>query len=481
MRILSLIFLFFLCGNLSAQKVEWYSTTQSAPWAKQKAKVERQGKSPRHADAESNASQACLVIDPARRLQLITGIGGCFNEMGWDALNALPAAERDAVMQAIFGPQGAAFEYCRLPMGANDFAMSFYSSADVAQDFDLVNFNIDRDRYILIPYIKAARQVNPALRIWASPWCPPAWMKTNNHYASAIRPADQRDVNGLHPHEAIAEFSTGFRMEEGYLKTYAEYFARFIKAYEAEGLPLECIHVQNEPCSNQVFPSCKWRTEDLTFFLGAYLGPTLERQGIRTDIYFGTINTANADYVRYALQDARASKYIKGVGFQWDGKKSIPAIHREYPHLRLMQTETECGDGANTWAYAEYTWGLMKHYFTHGINSYHYWNMILPSPGISPWGWNQNSMVSIDKEKGTVTYNPEFYLMKHLSHYVKTGAHRLETPEDRNLLAFVNPDGTVVLLAANVNDTPETLRVRIGEQEVMLTLAPHSFNSVRWR
>lgn len=80
--------------------------------------------------------------------------------------------------------------------------MSFYSSADVAGDFDLVNFNIDRDRYILIPYIKAARQINLNLRIWASPWCPPAWMKTNNHYASAIRPSGEKDVNGLAPAEA---------------------------------------------------------------------------------------------------------------------------------------------------------------------------------------------------------------------------------------------------------------------------------------
>ena len=366
-------------------------------------------------------------------------------------------------------------------MGANDFAMSFYSSADVAGDFNLVNFNIDRDRYILIPYIKAARQINPDLRIWASPWCPPPWMKTNNHYASAVRPSGEKDVNGLLPREAIAEFSTGFRMEEGYLKTYADYFARFIKAYEAEGLPLECIHVQNEPCSNQVFPSCKWRTEDLTFFLGHYLGPTFERENIKTDIYFGTINTSNPDYVRTALRDEQAAKYIKGVGFQWDGKKAIPTIHCEYPNLNLMQTETECGNGANSWDYAEYTWNLMKHYFSNGINSYHYWNMILPTPGISPWGWNQNSMVSIDKKQQTVKYNPEFYLMKHLGHFVQTGAYRLETPSDKNMLAFVNPDGTITAIVANVTDNEEIMCVKVREQRVTLTLPPHSFHTVSWK
>jgi glucosylceramidase len=270
-------------------------------------------------------------------------------------------------------------------------------------------------------------------------------------------------------------------MEEGYLKTYADYFARFIKAYEAEGLPLECIHVQNEPCSNQVFPSCKWRTEDLTFFLGHYLGPTFERENIKTDIYFGTINTSNPDYVRTALRDEQAAKYIKGVGFQWDGKKAIPTIHREYPNLNLMQTETECGNGANSWDYAEYTWNLMKHYFSNGINSYHYWNMILPTPGISPWGWNQNSMVSIDKKQQTVKYNPEFYLMKHLGHFVQTGAYRLETPSDKNMLAFVNPDGTITAIVANVTDNEETMCVKVREQRVTLTLPPHSFHTVSWK
>ena len=140
MRFISLILLLLLCGNISAQKVEWYSTTQAAPWAKQKVKPER------------NDTGNGVVLDATKRLQLITGIGGCFNEMGWDALNLLSAAERETVLQAIFGKEGACFEYCRLPLGANDFAMSFYSSADVAGDFDLVNFNIDRDRYIPVSY-----------------------------------------------------------------------------------------------------------------------------------------------------------------------------------------------------------------------------------------------------------------------------------------------------------------------------------------
>ena len=215
--------------------------------------------------------------------------------------------------------------------------------------------------------------------------------------------------------------------------------------------------------------------------MGHYLGPTFERENIKTDIYFGTINTSNPDYVRVALRDEQAARYIKGVGFQWDGKKAIPTIHREYPNLNLMQTETECGNGANSWDYAEYTWNLMRHYFSNGINSYHYWNMILPTPGISPWGWNQNSMVSIDKKRHIVKYNPEFYLMKHLGHFVQTGAYRLKTPSDKNMLAFVNPDGAITAIVANVTDNEETMCVKVRRQRVTLTLPPHSFHTVSWK
>lgn len=290
-------------------------------------------------------------------------------------------------------------------------------------------------------------------------------MKTNNHYASAVRPSGEKDVNGLLPREAIAEFSTGFRMEEGYLKTYADYFARFIKAYEAEGLPLECIHVQNEPCSNQVFPSCKWRTEDLTFSWGIIWDRLLS--GKISKLIFILELSIRPIRIMCALLCGmnRQLSTLKAL-VSVDGKKAIPIIHREYPNLNLMQTETECGNGANSWDYAEYTWNLMKHYFSNGINSYHYWNMILPTPGISPWGWNQNSMVSIDKKQQTVKYNPEFYLMKHLGHFVQTGAYRLETPSDKNMLAFVNPDGTVSVIVANVTDTEETMSIEIGDRKL---------------
>lgn len=448
-----------------AGNVEWYASTPDAQWVKQNVKIDK------------SAVDAGIVLDNAPVKQTVKGIGGCFNEMGWDALQSLSADDRNAVMKALFGPEGAAFDYCRLPLGANDFSLSYYSMDDVAEDFNLVNFNIDRDRYLLIPYIRAAREVNPDLKIWASPWCPPAWMKTNRHYASSVVGWGD-DTNGLLSHQANADNSTAFTMTDRYLRTYAQYFLKFAKAYAAEGLPLDCIHVQNEPCSNQVFPSCKWRPEDLTYFFGKFLGPAFEEAGMDTKLYYGTINTSDPEYVRTALRDPDASKYLSGVGFQWDGKNSIPVIHSENPDLDLMQTESECGNGENTWDYAEYTWNLIKHYFTNGVSSYNYWNMILASPSISPWGWRQNSMVLVDRENGTYSFTPEFYVMKHLGHYVHAGAQLLETPADANILAFRNPDNSVAVLLSNPTDQSSTTTVTVGGKTLPVKMAPHSFNTV---
>ncbi len=455
-----------ICAMLAtaafAQKVESYTSTQQNGWEKQKVEVSR------------NISSKAIELNKNDKAQEVKGIGGCFNEMGWDALQILPAERQQEVINALFSPDGVAFDYCRIPLGANDFSLSYYSYDDTADDFGLQNFNISRDRYILIPYIKAAMKVNPSLRVWASPWTPPAWMKTNNHYAST--PHDK--YNGLPKERAIADKSTGFKMQDGYLSTYADYFVKFINAYADEGIKISAVCPQNEPCSNQIFPSCKWRPEDLVYFVGRYLGPTFEKNNVDADIIFGTINTSDPNYVRTAMNDADASKYVNGAGFQWDGKKAIPVIHEEYPDLMLMQTETECGDGHNSWDYAEYTWDLMRHYFVNGANSYNYWNMILPRPGVSPWGWNQNSMVTIDKATKEVTFNPEYYLMKQLSHNVRTGAYRLNTPADSDMIAFENPDGSVAVIMGNRTDNENPVEFALDGKNYSTVLRPHSFTSI---
>lgn len=421
-------------------------------------------------------NEATAGIFKVRRTyeQTIDGFGAVFNELGYDACQMLSKENRDAIMREFYSEDGLNFSICRVPIGANDYARSWYSLDDTPGDFAMKDFNIDRDKTTLIPYINEALRIRPDMKIWASPWCPPAWMKVNNHYA--CRPAG---VNDLSPDKTGKENHTQFIMEEKYLEAYALYFAKFIETYQDEGIAIYAVHVQNEPNSCQNFPSCIWTAKALNIFIGQYLGPMFEKRGLDAEIWLGTIERPYVEKVDTVLSDQDSKKYVKGVGFQWAGKKCISGVHEKYPAMKLMQTESECGNGTNDWSAAEYTWSLMKHYMENGANAYMYWNTILDETGSSMWGWKQNSLVSVHSQTGEINRHPEYYLMKHLSHYVKPGAHRLVTPEGFNFgLLFENPDGKIVGLLVNTNDEDHEICIEADNNIYTFKLNAHSMNTL---
>lgn len=460
-------------GRAFAQtSVEWVATTAAASWVRQPAPQPAPAAGP--ADAEVRLTQPQQTID---------GFGGCFNELGWTALSALPAAGREQVLRELFAPGvGASFTICRLPVGANDFSRDWYSYDETPGDFALKNFSIAPDEQTLIPFIKSAQRYNAGLKLWASPWSPPTWMKTNHHYAEAAVTAEVRQQmpgadNGLRPEQVGREGSNLFIQEDKYLAAYALYFAKFIDAYRQQGIQVGMVMPQNEFNSAQVFPSCTWTAGGLARFVGGYLGPQMRPRGV--DVFFGTMERANEALVDTALHDARSGPFIKGVGFQWAGKGAIAGIHRRYPNLTLYQSEQECGDGQNDWQYCVYTWSLMKHYLSTGANAYLYWNIALKQGGVSRWGWRQNSLVTVDETARTYHFNYEYYLLKHLSHYVQPGARRLTTSGAfADLLAFQNPDQSVVIMAQNEGAENRPLRIKVGGQVLAPVLAGNSFNTL---
>lgn len=407
--------------------------------------------------------------------QWIRGWGGCFNELGWVAMEGLSTAKRAEILASLYGPSGLRFTLGRVPVGANDYAADWYSHDEVKDDFDLKHFSIQRDRQRLIPFLQAAKALEPGLSLWASPWCPPSWMKTNGHYACKPSPR----FNDLKPENSGGEMRTQFRMEAPYLKSYAGYLAKFAQAYAAEGLPIQALHVQNEFNSCQVFPSCVWEPRDLATFIGGYLGPRFERERLSTELWLGTVERPHFERIQTILEDPAARRYVGGVGFQWAGKDGIALVHRQYPRLPLVQTETECGNGANSWADAEYTFRLIRHYLGHGAEAHMAWNMVLEQGGISRWGWVQNALITVDKATGAVQWNPEYHLFRHFSAFVQPGARRLATTgQDAEMLAFRNPDGATVLVFANTGDTERTLRVRVRRQDLQVTLPAHAFSTL---
>ncbi len=428
--------------------------------------------------SHSTEDGADAEIFTHQKLQVVEGFGGCFNELGWEQLVTLSEKERGQILYDLFDQQdGCKFNLCRMPIGANDYAVDWYSHNEYDGDLAMKHFSIDRDRQRLIPYIQAVQKIAPDLKIWASPWCPPSWMKTNHHYACS-----PGAVNDLEPEGAGKEMETQFRMEPEMLEAYALYFSKFVQAYEQEGIPVTAVHVQNEPNSCQVFPSCVWRPEDLAFFIGKYLGPRFKKDSLATDIFLGTVERPQIERVSAVLDDPEAQKYVRGVGFQWAGKGAIPDVQQRYPEMRLIQSETECGNGSNDWAAAEHTWNLIHHYFNHGANAYMYWNMVLDETGKSQWGWKQNSMITVDNTSGTITYNPEFYLMKHLSYFIKPGAVKLATSgEFDQLLAFENLDGEVIVVTYNNSPESKELKLKIENQMVISEMPPYSFNTCKMR
>lgn len=281
------------------------------------------------------------------------------------------------------------------------------------------------------------------------------------------------------------------------MQAYADYFVKYITAYGREGIEIEQVHVQNEPVANQKFPSCMWTGEELGAFIRDYLGPAMERAGLSTELWLGTINAPGCDYHRLifdkwatedydyfantVLMDPEAARYITGVSYQWGGKIAIQRTFESWwPRFRLMQSENECGFGDNTWEYARYVWTMLKHYIGNGAESYLYWNLVLEPMGVSTWGDPQNAMITACPNTGEVVYNPDFYVMKHFSSVIQRGAVRLGAAGAfaGDSLVFRNPDGSLVLELFNPFDKV----VRVGYREAGITrlfdLEPKSVNSI---
>lgn len=408
-------------------------------------------------------------------------------------------------MKELFVPgYGANFSVCRMPLGANDFSLNWYSYDETDGDFDMRNFSIANDEKTLIPFIKSALLYNPALRIWASPWSPPTWMKYNKHYASRssagmremiekmirarggdpknpgtglAKMLDPQYQNDLPVEREGKEGTNMFIQDDKYLKAYALYFTKFIAEYKKQGINISEVMPQNEFNSAQNFPSCCWKASGLNNFIGKFLGPVMKEQGV--GLLFGTMERPKEALVDTILTDAESSRYVQGVGFQWAGKDALPGIARRYPNLKFYQSEQECGDGNNDWKGALHSWDLMKHYLNNGVSVYEYWNTSLVKGGISRWGWSQNSLVVVDAEAKTFRYTNEYYLLKHASHFIQKGARKLETSGKYNdLLAFVNPDRSIIIVIANQDSAEKVVNIKTGSLVYSPRLQANSFSTL---
>lgn len=427
-------------------KVDDYSGLTSGTWARLN---DQPGQNPR---------QAHVVIDSQRTFQTFQGTGAAFSEIGGRSLGQLDTADQDQVMAKLFDVEkGAGFTNCRLPIGSSDFALSAYSLNDHEGDYEMKHFSLERDHEYLIPFIKKASKYSDNLKLHASPWSPPAWLKTNKDF-----------VNGG---SLIDDDKT--------YKAYATYLAKYVKAYQEEGFDINKLLIQNEPDSGSCFPTCVMEPDQMAKFAVEYLKPEFTQSNLDTEIWAGTFRTITGLQADDCMAHDECREIIDGVGFQYALPEHIYDFTRSYPEVKIMHTETPCYQGENTWAQAIALFNHFVSFMNVGCQVFSYWNMILDEKSESTWGWKQNSLVTI-KDNKDILYNPDFYVMEMFAKNIRPGAKRIQCLcLLKESIAFINPDGSIVLFISNLNDQAIDSVVTIDGSDYEFTLEGSSMMALR--
>lgn len=488
----TIILSFLLSGSLAlqAQSVTKYTTTEKTTWQKSKATL---------ASKANGTLVATINGDEAGTT--FRAWGTTFNELDWDAFNLLSRDDQDEVMRNLFAPDGDLhFTHGRVSMNANDYARSWYQCDDVEGDLSLKHFNIERDKQNIIPLARAAQKYCPQLQLFMSPWSPPAWMKINQDYCvlsspynkqskekdyllydGAVDPDEMKlmgDRNGVFPRRLATQ--DYFIQDPRYLQSYANMFCRFIDLYAEQGLPITKVMYQNEAYSYTPYPGCAWTAEGTLRFNNQYLAPTLRQQHPEVELWIGTFNTNRLDYVQKIIDDPTLQSNVKGIATQWECRENLPQLKEHYPKLRLMMSESECGNGSMDWRAGEHTFFLLSDNLGNGCDEYYNWNFILTDNGQSTWGWTQNALIQVDSKTRQKRYTAEYYAYKHFCQFVAPGTQIIAyggRDHSRTPVVVFRDGQRLIVTAGNLTNEKADLCVNIKGKYLNITAQPHSFNT----
>ena len=407
------------------------------------------------------SGNATVTVNDATTMKTFEGFGGAFNELGWNYLSMLSAADRDHAIKLLFDANdGAHFVMGRIPIGASDYALQRYTDDETANDTSLSSFSITQDMKYLIPYIKAAQAVNSNIRFWASPWTPPTWMKANTGTVNSTSCA--RVGGTAFDGECMQDNATN-------LTTLAQYFVKWVQAYAGQGITIETVAPQNEPNYAQGYPSALWASPLYTKFVGQYLGPAFSSAGLSTKIMLGTNSNGNAgtdpSVVTTVMGDATAKGLVKVIGLQWgmlDNYVANPGSFDQY-NLPIWATEHKCGNypfqttpkyvepAPNDQAYGVESWGYIRNAIKAGVTAYNAWNMVLDVLGKgndTVRQWSQDALLIVNTTSKTLAVTPAYYVFRHVSQYVQPAA-KVVAVSGGDAIAFKNPDGSIVAIMYN--------------------------------
>ena len=443
---------------------------------------------------QSPSTAPTVVVDPTQTFQTMQGFGGAITDSSASVLYTLPPAQRAHTMASLFSPiAGDGLDYLRQPIGGSDMvATAPYTYDDLPAgqtDYAMKDFSIAHDQAQILPLLREAEHLNPHLQVIASPWSPPAWMKTGDSLIGGRLVATPQTY-----------------------QAYALYLVKFIEAYQANGVHVNAITVQNEPQNRTpgTYPGTdmpSWQEEAVI----EDLGPMLKAAHLNTEIFAydhnwsehpndiastppdetGDIN----DYPQQVL-NSPAAKWISGIALHcyYGDPSAGTTLHNEYPNMQIFEDEcsgSESADPSDTfsdtlkWHSRNLEIGSTRNWSSTVIN----WNIALdPTNGPHVGGCATCTGILTIGPGDTVTPDAEYYALGQLSRFVQPGAVRIGSTSFGTTgwngevmdVAFKNPDGTTVLVAHNENDNPQTFAVQEGNQQFTYTLPGDSLATFVW-
>ncbi|GAB4229363.1 MAG: glycoside hydrolase family 30 protein [Ekhidna sp.] len=438
-----------------------------------------------------------ISLNPSKSFQTITGFGGSFTESSAYLLNQLGKENRNKVIEAYFGDEGAKYSLTRTHINSCDFSLSNYSYAPVPGDMELDSFSIEEDRDDIIPMIKDAMKTSSeGFKIISSPWTAPPWMKDNNDWV-------------------------GGKLLPEYYDTWALFFSKYLDAYKAEGIDIWGITVENEPHGNgNNWESMHYSPQEMTDFVKNHLGPKLENDGKAHIKILGYDQNRDGlkEWVDVMYANEENSKYYAGTAIHWYEStfkvfpEALQYAHNKAPDKYLIQTEAcvdaevpQWQDDDWYWSKEATDWGWdwapahQKDWHPKYVPVYRYardiigclnnwvdgwvdWNMVLDRQGGPNWFENWCvAPVIVDPEADEVYFTPIYYTLAHFSKYIRPGAKVIELKKsDEELLATaaINPDQSISVVIFNPTESAKTFTLNLDNQKSTVSINPKAIQTI---
>ena len=418
-------------------------------------------------------SEISVFVNPNQSFQNFMGIGGAITDASAEVFAKLSAVKQAELLTAYYDKKnGIGYSLLRTSIHSSDFASGSYTYIEEG-DQELKTFSIDHDKTYRIPMIKRAIQsAGGNLLLYASPWSPPSFMKSNKTMLQG-----------------------GALLPEFY-QAWANYYAKFVKAYEKEGMPIWGITIQNEPMATQKWESCLFTADAERNFLKNYLGPTMQKEGLSSKKI--VVWDHNRDLMNHRatviFDDPEAAKYAWGMGFHWYETWSggqpmfdnVRKVHEAYPSKNLLFTEG-CVERFDVKKYQ--FWGNAERYGTSMINDFNNgtvgwtdWNILLDENG----GPNHKgnfcfAPIHADMKTGELIYTPSYYYIGHFSKFIRPDAKRISTASSRsNLLSttFKNLDGSFVTIVMNSSSDQLKYNLILGTEKTIVEIPAHAIQTL---